>query len=77
MKLELPALAIVSPHQLIAKQAKTANASQKRWFSAEIELWFTLSSLAYTAYRAPVGHGRFAGTDSSLLFLIPRRRRDG
>jgi hypothetical protein len=56
---------------MIAKQAKSANASQKRWFSAEIELWFALSSVAHTAYRAPVGHGRFAGTDSSLLFFDP------
>ena len=45
--------------------------------SAEIKLWFKLSSLLHTAYRAALGHGRSAGTGSSLLFLIPRRRRDG
>jgi hypothetical protein len=77
IKLELAGSAIVSPQQMIAKQAKMANARQKSWFSSEIELWFALSSQAHTAYRAPVGHGRFAGTDSSLIFLIPRRRRDG
>jgi len=69
--LKLPAVAIVSPHQMIAKQAKSANASQKRWFFPEIELWFTLSSSAHTAYRVAVGHGRFAGTDSSLRFFDP------
>src|SRR5260370_2065699 len=31
---------------------------------------FRLSSLLHTAYRAPVGHGRFAGTGGSLLFFF-------
>jgi hypothetical protein len=62
---------------MIAKQAKTSNEARYRSFSAEIPMSFKLSSVRYTAYRAPVGHGRFAGTGSSLLFLILRRRRDG
>src|ERR1700736_5269954 len=33
---------------------------------------FKLSSSAHTAYRARVGHGRFAGTGSSLLFFCAR-----
>jgi hypothetical protein len=65
------------PRKIVAKPAKSANASPYRWFSAEIAMMFKLSSLPHTAYRAPVGHGRFAGTGSSLSLLILRRRRDG
>src|ERR1700737_4873969 len=37
----------------------------------EIPTSFKLSSLLHTAYRAPFGHGRFAGTGGSLLFFDP------
>jgi hypothetical protein len=42
-----------SPWQMITKQAKTVNAARYRSFSAKISLWFKLSSVPHTAYRAP------------------------
>jgi hypothetical protein len=41
-----------SPHQMIMKQAKKANAARYRSFSAGIPMWFKLSSVPHTAYRA-------------------------
>jgi hypothetical protein len=56
---------------MMAKRTKVANAPQNDGFSAEIATSFKLSSSAHTAYRAHVGHGRFAGIGSSLLFFDP------
>jgi hypothetical protein len=51
----------ISPVQMVAKGAKGTNAPRYRSFSAEIELWFELSSLGHPAYRVPFGHAGVRG----------------
>jgi CspA family cold shock protein len=50
------------------KSVKTGKCAAILTFSAQIITWLGLSSVRHTAYRAAVGHGRCAGTGSSLFF---------